>query len=492
MWSTVEPIYFGLLWEHELELLKPLLEAVAAKREAVLAQWWELYDLHFGDRRALSRVEFFDIHGADLDATLTTLKREAFGDFVAALRSVGERLAERHVPFTEVVASMHLFEEAAIGAFPQPADPASYRLFDKISHCRTAVLAESYFKSRSAVAAARVEELERQGAQVPREARTQFHGIVGASPVMRALYERIEAVASVRSTVLIVGESGTGKELVARAIHECAPVHRGPFVALNCAALPRELIESELFGYRRGAFSGAIGEYLGLFRAAQGGTLFLDEITEMSVETQSKLLRALQEHLVRPIGSTHEIAVDARVIASTNRDPEEAVRNKSLREDLYYRLSVNVLKALPLRERLGDLPLLIEHFIALFNEKLGRATPIAGINEAALEAMRRYHWRGNVRELSNAIEQAFTFCHSDLIMLADLPAVLAPGSTVTVERKTPDEPLNIADYQRGLVERALARTQGNKLKAAKLLGISRKALYAKLRKYGFDDTIKQN
>ncbi len=146
----MEPVYFGLIWKHELELLKPLLEAVAAQREAVLAEWWELYSIHFGDRRSLSRAEFFQIHGADLDATVATLKRESFTDFVIAVRAVGEQLAKRHVPFTEVVASMHLFEEAAMRTFPGSADISSYRLFDKISHCRTAVLAESYFKSRTA------------------------------------------------------------------------------------------------------------------------------------------------------------------------------------------------------------------------------------------------------------------------------------------------------------------------------------------------------
>lgn len=490
----MEPIHLGLIWEHELASLQPLLAAIAARRDAVLAQWWDLYSLHFDDRRTLSRAEFLEIHGPDLDATVATLSGGAFGDFVKALRGVGERLAERHVPFAEVVASMHLFEEAAIAAFPRPTDSASSRLFDKVSHCRTAVLAEAYFMAHNAVHAARVEGLEREAARLPDVARTQFHGIVGATPPMRALYERIEALAAVLSTVLVVGESGTGKELVARAIHECSARRRAPFVALNCAALPRELIESELFGYRRGAFSGATGEYLGLFRAAQGGTLFLDEITEMSGETQSKLLRALQERTVRPIGSTHEIAVDARVIASTNRDPEEAVRTRNLREDLYYRLSVNLLRVPPLRDRLDDAPLLVEHFIALFNEKLGRKRPIAAIDAAALEAVKSYRWPGNVRELSNAIEQAFTFCRTDLIGLGDLPNAVVGASASVVKRHSDDdgEHLNLSDYQRGLVQRALEQAKGNKLKAAKLLGISRKTLYAKLRKYGFDYVVKQN
>jgi transcriptional regulator with PAS, ATPase and Fis domain len=488
MLKKMEPVYFGLLWEHEIELLQPLLEAISVQREAVLREWWGLYSLHFGDCRALSRAEFFEIHGADLDATVNTLKRKAFSEFIAAIHRVGEQLAERRVPFSEVVASMHLFEEAAIDAFPQPVDPSSYRLFDKVSHCRTAVLADSYFNFRSAAAAARVEGLERESAQIPPAARTRFHGLVGAATGMRKLYERIEAVAAVLGTVLIVGESGTGKELVARAIHECSARHRAAFVAVNCAAFPRELIESELFGYRRGAFSGASGDYLGLFRAAEGGTLFLDEITEMSAETQSKLLRVLQEHKVRPIGSTQEIAVDARVIASTNRNPEDAVRQGILRQDLYHRLNVNVLHLPPLRERLEDVQLLTEHFITLFNEKLGRATPILGIDEDALQAMYHYHWPGNVRELSNFIEQAFTFCRSSIITLADLPASLSPGATI--DHQLHNETLNLADYQRSLVERALVRTHGNKLKAARLLGISRKALYAKLKKYGLEGGIK--
>ncbi len=489
--DLVEAIYFGLLWEHELELIKPLLAAIAAQRDAVLERWFELYGLHFGDRGALSRAEFLAIHGPDLDATVATLGRAAFDEFAAAMRGVGERLAERRAPFAEIIASMHLFEEAAIAVFPDSADAASYRLFDKISHCRTAALAESYFKSHSAALAARLGGLEREAARIPPEARSRFQGIVGAAPTMRALYERIEAVAAVRSAVLIVGESGTGKELIARAIHERSPGRNRPFVALNCAALPRELFESELFGYRRGAFSGAVADYLGLYRAAQGGTLFLDEITEMASETQGKLLRALQEQLVRPIGSTHEVAVDARVIASTNRDPEEAVGDRILRGDLYYRLCVNLLQAPPLRERIDDLPLLIDHFVALYNEKLRREDPIVGVDGAALAAMRRHRWPGNIRELSNVIEQAFTFCRANLITVEQLPISLTPSLAAipAASRQPLNEVLRIADYQRGLVERALARTGGNKLKAAQLLGISRKALYAKLRKYGLAGAI---
>jgi transcriptional regulator with PAS, ATPase and Fis domain len=299
---------------------------------------------------------------------------------------------------------------------------------------------------------------------------------------MRRLYDRIEAVGATRGTVLIVGESGTGKELVARAIHECAPTASAPFVALNCAAIPRDLIESELFGHKRGAFSGANAEYLGLFRAADGGTLFLDEVTEMSPETQSKLLRSVQERTVRPVGSTSEVLVDVRLIASTNRNPEEAVRSAQLRQDLYYRLQAGVLQVPPLRHREEDIPLLIEHFIAVFNEKLKPRVIVRGIEENAMAAMRRYSWPGNVRELSNAIEAALTFGRSPMISLDVLPPAIEgicgePTATGRVLGGT------FADAEREVIARALETTGGNKLAASKLLRISRKKLYAKIAKY---------
>jgi len=291
----------------------------------------------------------------------------------------------------------------------------------------------------------------------------------------------------VRGTVLIVGESGTGKELVARALHECSRTPTAPFVALNCAAIPRDLIESELFGYKRGAFSGAAIDYPGLFRAAEGGTLFLDEITEMSAATQSKLLRALQERTVRPVGSTREVPFDVRVVASSNRDPQTAVSEGHLREDLYYRLQVNLIEVPPLRERLEDLPLLADHFIALFNRRTMRAAPIIGVEPQALEAMSRYSWPGNVRELSNAIESAFTFGESNMVHRADLPSAIAIAAGFAPAMQSAPAAntgtLSISDTECDLIRRALTSTGGNKLRAAKLLGISRKRLYARLRRY---------
>ncbi|MGZ6252753.1 MAG: sigma 54-interacting transcriptional regulator, partial [Candidatus Binataceae bacterium] len=371
--------YYHLLWDHELAELGPVMDALAGHRREILEHWYQLYLLHFGDERSLAQSEFFEICGLDLDATTETLRAGTFEQFVIRMRRVGVALAQRRVPFAEVVASMHLFEESAIANFPPGVDSPMYRVFDKVSHCRIIALSEAYFRNQETLAAARIQSLEKEAGLLAGELRTNFHGLVGATPVMRRLYARIESAAGVRGTVLIIGESGTGKELVARAVHECSRTPATPFVALNCAAIPRELIESELFGYKCGAFSGATIDYPGLFRAAEGGSLFLDEITEMSAATQSKLLRALQERTVRPVGSTREVTFEVRVIACSNRDPQVAVREGHLREDLYYRLQVNVIEVPPLRERLADIPLLTDHFIALFNRRMMRPAAIVGI-----------------------------------------------------------------------------------------------------------------
>jgi transcriptional regulator with PAS, ATPase and Fis domain len=482
--------YYHLLWDHELAELRPIMDALASHRREILEHWYQLYLLHFGDERSLAQSEFFEVCGLDLDATSETLRAGTFEQFVIRMRRIGVALAERRVPFAEVVASMHLFEESAIANFPPGVDPSMYRVFDKISHCRIIALSEAYFRDQAALAGARIHSLEKEAGLFGAAVRTNFHGLAGATPVMRRLYARIEAAAGVRGTVLVVGESGSGKELVARAVHECSRTPTAPFVALNCSAIPRELIESELFGYKRGAFSGATIDYPGLFRAAEGGTLFLDEITEMSAATQSKLLRALQERTVRPVGSTREVPFDVRVIASSNRDPQAAVREGFLREDLYYRLQVNLIEVPPLRERLADIPLLADHFIALFNRRMMRAAPIAGIEPQALDAMARYDWPGNVRELSNAIESAFTFGSADTIRLADLPPAIAAGAGVepAAQAVAPagTATLSFTDTERDLIRRALVSTGGNKLRAAKLLGISRKRLYARLRRYQLD------
>jgi transcriptional regulator with PAS, ATPase and Fis domain len=489
------PPHFHLLWDYELDALAGILDAILKRKAEVLAHWHELYVLHFGDSRALSEREFMEIFDADLSATIGDLRASDIEKFVADVHRIGEQLAERRVPFAEIIVSTHLFEESATKVFPAfpPALAKTYLAFDKLSHCRMIVLADAYFRSTSALANARIRDLEKEAAQIPGAARSRFRGLVGANPAMRRLYERIEAAARNRGTILIVGESGTGKELVARAIHECSPASWAPLVALNCAAIPRDLIESELFGYQRGAFSGAVSEHLGLFRSANGGSIFLDEITEMSPLTQTKLLRALQERTVRPVGSSVEVPIDIQLIASTNREPAEAVRSGQLRSDLYYRLQANVIHLPPLRERRDDIPLLVEHFLGLFNEKIKRRAPIGAVTEEALAALMRYDWPGNVRELSNAIEGAFTFSPNPVIDAADLPdeilgrgpahGCLAAAGTARAAQANDAIP-TFAEAERDLVRRALESAQGNKVQAAKLLRISRKKLYATIVKYG--------
>lgn len=488
------PQYFHLLWDEELDRLHDILLVLRDRHEEVLDRWYQLYMIHFGEAATLSRREFFSLYGQDLVQTVGHLLQGDMEQFVMVMRTSGERLVERGVPFREVIASLHLFEESCSLVFENhdQTRPASsietvsvLLTFDKLSHCRMMVLAEAYFGSTQARTQTRTQALEQEVARLAPNLQTRqhFHGIVGQSPTMREVFQRVSAAGAARGTVLIVGESGTGKELVARAIHEMSANSTVPFVAINCSALPRELIESELFGYRRGAFSGATTEYQGLFRAAEGGTLFLDEVTEMASDTQAKLLRVLQERTIRPVGSVKEISVNVRIIASTNRDPQAAVRQGQLREDLYYRLNVNAIVLPPLRERPEDIPLLVDYFLTYFSERLETAR--REIEPAALQALEHYRWPGNIRELMNVIESAYTFGRSNQILRADLPVTitLTPVAAHREEASPVHGPLSFAEAERDLIVRALASTTGNKLQAAKLLGISRKKLYAKIAKY---------
>ncbi|HLH78262.1 MAG TPA: sigma-54 dependent transcriptional regulator [Candidatus Binataceae bacterium] len=494
--QAAPPRHFHLLWDDDLEEMRDIFLALRDRRAEVVARWYQLYTLHFGDQRTLSEADFFQIFEPALFRNKNDLLEKNMDRYAQDVRSLGETLAERGVPLQEIIASLQLFEQAASEVFPPGASRQIdvYTKFDQLSHIRIILLVDAYFRIWSARHDARLLGLEREAALLPREQRTSFHGIISVAAPMRALFERIEAAGKTSGTVLVVGESGTGKELVARALHEVGPRRAAPFVAFNCAALPKDLIESELFGYRKGAFSGANSEYLGLFRAAEGGTLFLDEITEMSPETQTKLLRAIQERAVRPLGATRELPIDVRLVASTNRDPEEAVRAQILRQDLYYRLQATMLRLPPLRERIEDVPVLVEHFIALFNRQLGRGEPVEGIGQRALAALQRYSWPGNVRELSNAIESAMTFGKNRLIELEDLPPALsgnrspAASATPALSNGAPDTTSpgmgTFAEAERNLISRALKACDWNKVHAAQMLRISRKKLYAKISKYG--------
>jgi PAS domain S-box-containing protein len=311
------------------------------------------------------------------------------------------------------------------------------------------------------------------------EGRYSFHNIIGKAKPMQALYDLLEDVAETDATVLIQGASGTGKELVARAIHYNGPRREQPFIPVNCAALPESLLESELFGYERGAFTGAVRDKPGRFERAEGGTLFLDEIGEMSPAIQAKLLRVLDSGEMERVGGTQVLHTDVRVITATNRDLLEAVEQGTFREDLYYRLNVISIRLPTLYERKEDIPLLTDHFIRIFNAKTGRS--IRGLSRGAMRYLLDYNWPGNVRELENAIEYGFVRCEGEHILPGDLPEALHPSidQEHLLEEKDP-----FGASERALIRTTLEKVGGNRGSAAKILGISRPTLWRKMKKYG--------
>jgi two-component system response regulator HydG len=293
-----------------------------------------------------------------------------------------------------------------------------------------------------------------------------------------------ETVAPTDSTVLITGESGTGKEIVARYIHQLSERESGPFISINCGALPESLLESELFGHIRGSFTGAVRDRDGLLVAAKGGTFFLDEVAEMSPSLQVKLLRAVQEREVVPVGATEAVKIDVRIIAATNRDLEQEIRRGGFRSDLYYRLNVIALHMPPLRERAEDIPLLADHFLR--GSSNGRPEPLR-LSDDALAALRRYDWPGNVRELENALERAAILTNDGVVDLDALPArIIEPGVPALVDDRPAANP-TLELIERAYILWVLQSEGGNKAKAAETLGIDPSTLYRKLNRYGVAD-----
>jgi len=338
--------------------------------------------------------------------------------------------------------------------------------------------------------------LSRQNFAFKRDAATRnsLDNIIGASSAMEKLKQTIRTVASTQSTVLVYGESGTGKELVARAVHTCSPRVAEPFVSINCGAFPETLLESELFGYVKGAFTGANQNKRGLFEVADGGTIFLDEIGEMTLTMQVKLLRVLQERTVRPVGGTDEIAIDVRVIAATNRDLEKQVAENTFREDLYYRLSVIPVTVPPLRDRREDVPLLVNHFLHKYAPAAGKS--ISRISAASLASLASYDWPGNVRQLENTIERAVALGSGDELHV-ELPAerpraraaaagVGADGASLVSDGVLPegmDMEKYVADIERSLLKSALAQSNGVQARAADVLKISYRSFRHLMKKY---------
>src|SRR5262249_42229358 len=307
---------------------------------------------------------------------------------------------------------------------------------------------------------------------------------IGSSKAMRDIFSTIESVASRDVSVMIIGESGTGQELVTRAIHTPSNRQQKPFVAINAAAIPETLIESEVFGHERGAFTGAVGVRPGCFEQAHGGTLFLDEIAEMPMSLQPKLLRVLADGRVRRLGGSHEFEFDVRVLAATNRDPMKAIEEGKLREDLYYRLNVVPIGLPPLRERSEDIPLLVQHFVQEFNTK--HHLQIEGASDEAIAMLRAYSWPGNVRELRNIIERSVVLAKGDWVEEKDLPPyvrdpALRPEKLVFSVGET-----TVADAERELILKTLTRARNNKAEAARQLGVDVKTIYNKLKSYGIE------
>ncbi len=438
--------------------------------------------------RTLLRKNGFDVEEASDGVEALARIRVQPPDFVLAdVRmphmdgiSLSREVAALDVPTTVIVMSAYGTVDTAIeamraGAYDYIMKP--FRGDDVIMTLRKAEEREQLKRENR--------ELRRRIAVQQQDAMVEFEGILSRSTAMQRLFRTLGKVAEYKSTVLITGESGTGKELVARAIHARSPRAGGPFVAVNCGAIPETLLESELFGYKRGAFTGAVTDRRGLFEEAGGGTLLLDEIGEMPQQLQVKLLRALQEETIRPLGDTTDRKVDVRIVASTVRDLGEAARAGTFREDLFYRLSVVTIEIPPLRARKEDVPLLAEHFLVKAAARIGKK-PMT-LSPEALRALVEYAWPGNVRELENTIERAVVLADGAGIGTADLPervlqardpirAFLASGELSVKKTARFVEEI--------LIRRALEQTGGNRTAASKVLEMSHRALLYKMKEYG--------
>lgn len=327
--------------------------------------------------------------------------------------------------------------------------------------------------------AERLRRLEKENVELRTELseRFQFENVVARSSAMESVLKMAHKVAQSDVTVLIEGESGTGKEVLARAIHQASPRRKGPFVPVNCPSIPENLLESELFGHVRGAFTGALRDKPGKFELAKGGTVFLDEIGDLKLDLQAKLLRVLQEREIERIGDTKPRAIDVRIIAATHRDLRDLVQEGRFREDLYYRLSVVPLVIPPLRERREDIPYLVDHFLAKYGEKRFRVT------REAMQVLLNYDWPGNVRELENAIHRAVVLTSGEVIDVDALPPHLLSGPT-----RTPEEPVSLEDIERAAILVALKRHNWNKTRAAEELRVPRHVLLYRMKKYGIPST----
>jgi two-component system response regulator AtoC len=421
----------------------------------------------------IEALALFKAHSVDLVITDLRMPEMDGIELLAQLRSQGA-----DVPVMVITA--HGTIETAVTAMKHGACDYILRPFDidVVEHAIERVLNDA--------------EVARQNAFLRQEINRGWDAFIGTSEPMRAVYEMIQRVGPSKASVLITGETGTGKELAARAVHNASPRRDKLFVPINCAAIPADILESELFGYEKGAFTGAVKERVGKFELADGGTIFLDELTEMPLALQAKLLRVLQENTIERLGGNRVINLDLRVIAATNRDPLEGVREGKLREDLYYRVNVFSIELPPLRKRVEDIAGLVEHFIS----KHGHSTADTRLSPKALERLCAYAWPGNVRELENMVERALILSGGGLLdeqhfLLEPRAAETRPKpAALPPEGAKAPPPLNqaVEDLEARLIDEALAQAEGNKAKAAALLDISERTLWYKLKKYRPDQT----
>ncbi len=439
---------------------------------------------------AASGLEALALMGRGIHTVITDLKMPGL-DGMGLLK----RLAAEHPDVPVVMITAHGSVENAVEAVKLGAFDYIEKPFDQEQ------LRQTVAKAMRTHALARGDARPQDAPSIGR------FRLVGDSAPIRQIYAIIEKVADTPSTVLITGESGTGKELIARALHENSLRHSGPFIKINCAAIPETLMESELFGYEKGAFTGAVGAKPGRFELAHGGTLFLDEIGEIPVEMQVKLLRVLQESEFERVGGIKTIKVDVRLVAATNRDLQNEVARGNFREDLYYRLNVVPIHLPPLRDRREDIPSLVDHFIAKFNDRLKKQ--ITGSEPETVARLVGYNWPGNIRELENVIERTMLFCEGPMIRPGDLPGELMGPLAVIEERTSAMSPTPSGSFpviggeslgslkeavkaetervERELIQRALDETGGNVTQAAKILKISRKGLQTKMKELGLRD-----
>ncbi len=424
----------------------------------------------------------------DGDAALRSLEANSYDAVISDLRMPGldgmelvRAAAERWPELPVIIITAHGAVDTAVGAMKAGAFDFISKPFDKDELVK--VVAKAVATRRHAAGATRAHAVE--------PAKGRF-GLIGTSQAMQRVFDIVSKVADSPSTVLITGESGTGKELIAKALHEHSSRADRPFIKVNCAAIPDSLIESELFGYEKGAFTGAVTSKPGRFELADSGTLFLDEIGEVSTEMQVKLLRAVQESEFERVGGVNTRCVDVRLVTATNLDLGKRVQDGAFREDLYYRLNVVPIQLPPLRERADDIPMLVEHILARYALRLGKT--VEGVTQDGLDVMLRYAWPGNIRELENVLERTVLFCDTPVIGAADLPdeirdeasghslSVAIPPVGVTGLKDAVK--LTTRRLEREMIERALTETGGNVTRAARKLEISRKSLQTKMKELG--------